>query len=62
MLEFACYLVLIFVVYNIIYIRKATFGYGLFIKLNMWQKIKELIYKIKYNQLIAINTQIKKTN
>lgn len=51
-----------FVVYNIIYRRKAALGYNLFIKSGIWEKTKELIYKIIYAQLIAVATKIKETN
>ena len=48
--------------YDIIYRCKAVLGYSLVVKLDIWEKIEELIYKIIYTQLIAIATKIKKTN
>ena len=32
-----------FVIYNIIYKRKAVLGYSLLLKLGIWEKIKKLI-------------------
>ncbi len=51
-----------FVVYDIIHRRKAALGYSLLIKLGMWEKIKELIYKITHAQLIAVVTKINEIN
>ncbi len=51
-----------FVVYDVIYRRKATLGYSLLIKLGMWEKTKELIYEIIYARLTVAATKIKETN
>lgn len=51
-----------FVVYNIIYRRKAALSYNLLAKLGMWKKTKKLICKITNTQLIAAAIKIKETN
>ena len=51
-----------FIVYNFIYRHKATFGYSLLVKSNIWEKTEESIHKIINIQLIAIATKIKETN
>ena len=51
-----------FVVYNFIYRRKTTFGYGLLVKSDIWEKTEESIHKIINIQLIATATKIKETN
>lgn len=59
---FVHYFVFIFVVYNIIYRRKATLVYSLFIKIKLWTRIEELIKKLTYSKLIVAFKKIKKTN
>ena len=62
MFKYAHYLVFMFVVYNVIYKCKTILGFNLLIKLGIYEKTKELIYKITYAQLIAAATKIKETN
>lgn len=62
MLRFAYHPVFMFVVYNIIHKRKATFGYSLLVKLGMWEKTEKLICKITYAQLIIVAIKIKEIN
>ncbi len=51
-----------FVVYDVIYRRKAALGYSLLIKSDMWEKTEELIREITHAQLITTTTEIKETN
>ncbi len=52
----------IFVVYDVIYRRKAALSYSLLIKSGMWEKPEELICEIIHAQLITAATEIKETN
>ena len=62
MFRYAHHLIFRFVVNSFIYRRKAALGYNLLIKLGIWEKTEESIYKIIYTQLITIVTKIKKIN
>ena len=61
-LGYTRYLIFIFVVYDVIYRRKAAFSYSLLAKSSMGEKTKELICKITHAQLINTTTKIKNTN
>lgn len=62
MFRLSHYPVIIFIVYDVIYRRKAALGYSSLVKLGIWEKTEELIREIIYAQLIAAPIEIKKTN
>ena len=57
--EYICHFIFIFAIYYIIYRYKRILDYCFFVKLGMWEKTEEFIYKIRHAQLIAKVTKIK---
>ncbi len=62
MFRYARHPVFMFVVYDVIYRRKAVLGYSLLIKSGILEKTEELIREITHAQLSAAATEIKETN
>lgn len=62
MLRFSRHPVFMFIVYDVIHRRKAALGYSLLIKSGLWDKIENLITELTHAQLVAVVTEIKKTN
>lgn len=51
-----------FIIYNVIYRRKAVLRFGPFVKTKLWTKTEEMIRSFTYSKLIVATKRIKETN